>query len=148
MSNSGDKDTAGTRGFLNSMTDKERQKWAKGIVTRMMLAFKVDDHKSLAAKYAMHERTPSNWIQKHAVPWTAIYSCAEQTGRSIDWLYNGKEPPIKLSLSQRRMFEAAAKKLLHNCEQMGVVEILNDAGHDLLVTGMINNFLEIINHDR
>jgi hypothetical protein len=148
MTNSVKKDHTGTRSFLNNLTDSQRQKWAKLQVNRMMQAWQVEDHSGLAAKFGAHERTPSNWIQNRAVPWTAIYTCHEQTGRTLDWLYNGKEADKVISVSQRRAFEKSVSNVLHSAEQMGMVHVAGDIGYKMVVQGLVECLVDIITPDK
>ena len=76
------------------MTLNEKREWAKRIVVRLMLAWDVKEMQDLSKFIGGHLRMPSNWITKGVIPWEVIYTCHLQTGRSLDWLYNGNQCAI------------------------------------------------------
>lgn len=137
-------DKIDSKDFLKNMSDEQRQQWARAIVQRMMLAWQVEEHKALAALLDLHPQTPSNWIQKKAVPWTAIYACHKATGKSLDWLYNGKEPVTEVSVQMRKSFEAAAVELLGYSAKMNMVKKLKDNGFTSVAEGMATCFIEVL----
>ena len=80
--------------FLKAMPLNEKREWAKRIVVRLMLAWDVKEMQDLSKFIGGHLRMPSNWITKGVIPWEVIYTCHLQTGRSLDWLYNGNQCAI------------------------------------------------------
>jgi hypothetical protein len=134
---------SGGKHYLKNMTDEDRRKWAKQIVKRMMSAWQVADQKSLAAKLELNEKAPTNWIQKRSVPWHAVYSCHIETGKSLDWLYNGKLQAIEWTASMQRAFEKDTARLLDSSETMNMLKVLDEGANKFFVTGMVKSFLKI-----
>lgn len=134
---------ADTQSIAMSSVD-EQKAWTKEIVKRMMQAWNVSDHNALAIKCDVHGRTPSNWIQNKSVPQPMVYHCHQQTGRSLDWLYNGKEPAVTISEKQRQTFAADAKSLLLNSELLGLITPTESGDYDLLIKGLTNCFVNVI----
>jgi hypothetical protein len=145
MANTNGSNNTDGKHYLTTMSDDDRRQWAKQIVKRMMIAWQVDGQKSLAEKLELNEKAPTNWIQKRSVPWHAVYSCHVATGKSLDWLYNGKLPVIEMTSAMARAFEKDTKNLLGSSETMGMLKVLDEGASKFFVTGMIKNFLKIIN---
>jgi hypothetical protein len=134
-----------SKGFLSAMTEGQKRRWARGIVNRLMKAWGVDEHKALAQIYGIHDNTPSNWIHKKAVPWTVIYACHKETGRSLDWLYDGEEPTVDITPELNAEFNGAGIVLLKTSANMGLIAQLKNDGFESVVTGMMASFIEITN---
>jgi hypothetical protein len=145
MPNSDSIDNTGGSNFLKDMSDEERRKWAKQIVRRMMDAWQVPDQKSLAAKLDLNEKAPTNWIQKRSVPWNAVYTCHAETGKSLDWLYNGKTQAIEITSAMQGALEKNTATLLESSETMNMLKVLDEGATKFFVTGMVKSFLKIIN---
>ena len=121
---------------------QQRKATAKAIVIRMMQAWGVSDYKSLAQKLALNPLAPSNWIQKASVPQHAILSCHQQTGKTLDWLYNGEEAPMRLSAKQHRLLEQKVLNLLKHNVMMGMLPEIPDPARQYLVTGLVSCLTE------
>jgi hypothetical protein len=119
-------------------------KWAKAIVNRLMLAWQVDDHKTLAAIVGVHPNTPSNWIQKKTVPWTVIYSCHKSTENSLDWLYDGTQAPLEITASARAKIESSAMTLMSYSEKMGLIKQMRKDGYRSVAKGLTTTVIEAI----
>lgn len=137
-------DKIDSKDFLKNMSDEQRQQWARAIVQRMMLAWQVDEYKALAALLDLHPQTPSNWIQKKAVPWTAIYTCHKATGKSLDWLFNGEETTVEISSQKRKSFEKSAVELLTYSAKMNMVAKIKEDGFTSVAEGMATCFIEVL----
>lgn len=134
----------GSKVFLHDMTEQQRQQWAKAIIHRMMTAWHVTDHKTLAQRLGLHGNTPSNWIQKKSVPWTAIYACHRETGSSLDWLYNGANPQFEVTPTILSAFTKQVTTLLKTSEQMGLIVSKHENGYQAVLTGIQACFVETI----
>lgn len=134
----------GSKDFLNEMTEEQRQQWARDIVNRMMAAWQVTEHKALAQRLGLHGNTPSNWIQKKSVPWTAIYTCHKETGTSLDWLYNGVTPQFEVTQPMLSAFATKAGILFKTSEQMELIAETQENGYKAVITGMQACFVEVI----
>ncbi|NQZ06166.1 MAG: helix-turn-helix domain-containing protein [Algicola sp.] len=104
------------------MTMVQRQEWAKRIVARMMSVSHVTEKKRLAQLIGCHQNMPSNWIQQGSVPWKVIYDCHKQTGASLDWLYDGIEPSLKISGRMRFKLENLAMELMQMGHRLELIE--------------------------
>jgi hypothetical protein len=145
MPNTNGDNNSGGKYHLKNMSDEEKHDWAKQIVKRMMIAWEVSDQKSLAAKLELNEKAPTNWIQKRSVPWNAVYTCHAETGRSLDWLYNGKQQTIEMTTTAYRQLEKDTENLLENSETMDMITVLDEGANKFFITGMIKNFLKLVN---
>jgi hypothetical protein len=139
-----DSDSINSKDFLKNMSDEQRQRWMRDIVNRMMKAWGVTEQKGLAEILGIHGNTPSNWIQKKAVPWTVIYTCHKMTGVSLDWLYDGEKTRIEVTPVLRKSFESKAVELMTYSEDMGLIRKLKPDGYDFVATGLSNVFINII----
>jgi hypothetical protein len=110
------------QGFFNNMTLDQRQEWAKQIVARMMAVSQVTEKKRLAQLIGCHQNMPSNWIQQGSVPWKVIYDCHKQTGASLDWLYDGIEPSLKITGPMRFKLENLAMELMQMGHRLELIE--------------------------
>jgi hypothetical protein len=135
-------DYVDSKDFLKNMTFEQRQQWARDIVNRMMSAWNVDEHKILAEVLGMHPQTPSNWIQKKAVPWTVIYTCHKETGRSLDWLFDGEEPRTEITAAKVKSFEKSAIELMTYSEKMRLVQQVKADGFDTMAQGLASCFID------
>lgn len=98
--------------FLKAMTLVERRDWAKRIIVRLMLAWGVNEMQSLCKYIGGHIRMPSNWITKGVIPWEVVYTCHLQTGRSLDWLYNGNQCAITATPELEAEYREKVKTLV------------------------------------
>jgi hypothetical protein len=135
----------GGKKALKDMTDGEKYQWAKEIINRMMAAWAVETHKSLAAKLGMNDKVANNWLQKLSVPFHPVHSCHLETGKTLDWLYYGQHPPVEITPPMYTAFKVSTDELLRAGESMGMIKVLEEGARDYFVTGMANGFLEISN---
>lgn len=127
----------------NTLNDEEKEK-ARKTVKRMMQAWGFSDHSELAVECDVHIRTPSNWIQHKGVPWPMLCHCHQQTGRSLDWLYDGKEPPTTVTAQQRHTLTKEIEKLLISSEYFDLIMPTNTDNNQLLIKGLINCVVDVL----
>lgn len=120
------------------------KKWVKSIVRRMMVAYNIEDHAALALKCGVHVKTPSNWIQRKQVPWPNVYSCHQQTGKSLDWLINGVAPQSAPTASQCQKFASEANMLINSLAIMGFISELRPNSYDALEKGLTKCFVDTL----
>jgi hypothetical protein len=128
--------------FLNKMTTKERQQWAKQIVHRMMKAWQISDKKAIADVLGCHPKIPGNWIQNGNVPWHVIYTCHLDTGVSLDWLYNAKLPTTEITPEMHEQLLKMAEEVLSLGVRMNLVKEANANGFEALSQSMVADLLK------
>lgn len=136
-----------TTSEINLLNDAEKEK-ARKIVKRMMSAWGFNDHSELAAECDIHIRTPSNWIQHKGVPWPMLCHCHQQTGRSLDWLYDGKEAAITVTTEQRHTLAIEIEKLFISSEYFELITPTNEENNQLLIKGLIKCFVNVISTEK
>lgn len=141
--------------FLKSMTLVERRDWAKRIIVRLMLAWGVKEMQDLSKFIGGHIRMPSNWITKGVIPWEVVYTCHLQTGRSLDWLYNGNQCAIEATPELEAEYRDKVLTLVKAFARTKIFQTDSDIKEkeviDLITREAIEFFAEIqkpmINHD-
>lgn len=133
--------------FLKNMTLVEKRDWAKRIVVRLMLAWDVKEMQDLSQFIGGHIRMPSNWITKGAIPWEVIYTCHLQTGRSLDWLYNGNQCAIAATPELKGEYREKVSTLVKAFTRTRVFQAETNAKEqeviDLITSEAIEFFAEI-----
>ena len=124
------------KAFLDQMTIVQKRDWAKAIAGRMREAWGVKKNRELAQFIGGHKRMMGNWINAGAIPWEVLYTCHLQTGRSLDWLYNGKLPLIEATPQAITKLESLIQDVLHVCERVefilkGKPNGVKDAAHTI-----------------
>ena len=130
--------------FFEKMTIEQRKNWAKQIVNRMMSVYHVSEKKGLAALIGCHQNMPSNWIQLGSVPWKVIYHCHVETGASLDWLYDGKEPPVEITKKLRYKLESIALEVMDIAARLDRIEQTGDDGFKLTSKKIAAHFIDIL----
>jgi hypothetical protein len=143
MPNVDESNNTGDNNFLTDMTDDEHKNWLTGVVGRMITAWQLENKKSLATKLGIHEKTPSNWIQRRITPYEFIFSCHIETGRSLHWLYFGEDDAVKITPTMHRSFIIDTTALLQSAETMEMLKILDDSACSFFVKGLVKSFLRI-----
>lgn len=111
--------------FLNKMTLAERRQWAKRIVVRLILAWNVKEIQDLSQYIGGHIRMPSNWITKGVIPWEVVYTCHLQTGRSLDWLYNGNQCVVTATPELESEYKERVSSLVKALHRTGMLNTDN-----------------------
>ena len=129
------------------MSLNEKREWAKRIVVRLMLAWDVKEMQDLSKFIGGHLRMPSNWITKGVIPWEVIYTCHLQTGRSLDWLYNGNQCAItatpELKAEYRQKVSSLVKALARTKIFLSDDESKEQEMIDLITSEAMEFFTEI-----
>ncbi len=125
--------------FINDMTQEQRQQWAKEIMGRMMKAWGLKEQKEVAEKVNCHYKMPANWVQTFSIPWSVIYTCHLDTGRSLDWLYNGE---ISTNMSTPDIQSAlidATKVTLKKAIYMNLIDETSRNGLNILTKRLVQD---------
>ncbi len=123
---------------LAAMTDEVRHKWVKDIVKRLMKAWGLKEQQALAKYLGLHDNTVNNWVQNRTLPWKAILTCHQETGHSLDWLWDGNsEPNAAISQQQTKAFKAGARKVLESCESIEMIKQLDKNGFEWVLKGLM-----------
>lgn len=133
---------------MTDMTDAQRKEWVIGMVARLIEAWELGSKKALAAHLGLNEKAPSNWIQKRIIPHDAIFNCHLSTGKTLHWLYFGRNQPIELTDDMNNQLEQTTDALLSSGETMEMLKVLDKGARNFIVKGMVKNLLEIVNNDQ
>jgi hypothetical protein len=143
MPNADETNNTGGNNFLTDMTDDEYKNWLTGVVGRMITAWQLENKKGLATKLGVHEKTPSNWIQRCNIPYESIFNCHIETGKSLHWLYFGENDAVEMTPQMHRSFIKDTTALLQSAETMEMLKILDDDASSFFVKGLVKSFLQI-----
>ena len=128
--------------FLSTMDEGQRREWIKDIIDRMILAWDLKSKRQLADKLTLHHKAPSNWIQNSTVPWSAIFVCSHDTGKTLDWLYYGKEPHCLLADDAANELYTKLAELLRLSCKTKLIKEANDNGLNTLADALVDEVRE------
>ena len=131
-------------GNIKEMPDEDKRHWVRMINSRLMAAWDLKDYKAIARHLGLNDKAPTNWIQKFTIPWTAIYACHTQTGRSIEWLLHGKDVTFTANERTRHAMKLSAATLIKSSKEMQMLNFKDESLEALFIDGLVNNFLTVV----
>ncbi len=130
--------------FINDMTQEQQQQWAKEIMQRMMKAWGLKEQREIAKMVNCHHKMPANWIQSFSIPWSVIYTCHLDTGRSLDWLYNGKIATDMSTEDVQHNFIESAKVTIDAAIHMDIISKNTPHAVSLLAKRLIKDLKKLL----
>ena len=134
--------------YLDEMTPIERKIWVKGIISRMMNAWGLTEHKEISKKLGLYENVPAGWIKNGGVPLHAAITCSQDTGVSLDWIYfdiKTQEPEFKVTPEIKEKLVNQANKSLITGIRINLISEKNNNGGNIFAQMLIDDLLPHIN---